>query len=572
MAMTEWRVSGFAEVRELGRGGQGRVVLARHDTRGTPVAIKYLAADADAAAQERLRHEARMLGQVDNPHVAKLYRLVESEQGVAIIMEAVEGVSFKEILQRYGTLEPEAALTVLKGSLVGLAAAHAIGVIHRDYKPANVIVPADGRSKLIDFGIATRDGAASAAGTPSYMAPEQWRGRPASPATDVYAATCVFYEAVTGHKPYSADSTPAMMNQHVNAPIPVDDVPPALRPLIERGMAKDATARPAGAAAFVGELEQVARSTYGPDWESRGVRALAGSAVALAALFPLAAAGLAPTATAGAATAGATGAGASASGAAGSSGFLGTLGTKATVAIAGTAVVGAAAGGYGVYNATKHEPKRRPAAATAAPSKPIKVGKISVSVPLTWTMQPIGDFREIDSNFKTHLRPGDSYFVSTAPGKRCTSGSTDGKVYPGSANVCQGFYVFGPSFVNGKVPDYKNRAYKEGDTFGVLFPEDSGMSCPQYDQYRAVGVANGAKTTVQKLAAVGSHKADFREWLVPCWTRVKSARDPEGFGPTARTSTTYTERLWYLPESKILIVDIWKTPNLDKILEKATWI
>ncbi|MBO2455492.1 serine/threonine protein kinase [Actinomadura barringtoniae] len=569
MAVTEWRVSGFSEVKELGRGGQGRVVLARHNDRGTPVAIKYLTADADAAAQERLRHEARMLGQVDNPYVAKLYRLVETEQGVAIIMEAVEGVSFKEILQRYGTLEPEAALTVLKGSLIGLAAAHAIGVIHRDYKPANVIVPADGRSKLIDFGIATRDGAASAAGTPSYMAPEQWQGQSASPATDVYAATCVFYECVTGHKPFSAPNTPAMMNQHVNVPVPVEEMPEPLRQLVLRGMAKNPAERPAGAAAFVGELEHVARSVYGSDWESRGVRALAGSALALAALFPLAAAGLVPTATA---TAGAAGAGASASGAASSSGLIGTLGTKATVAIAGTAVVGAVAGGYGVYQATKPEPKRRPAAATAAPTKPIKVGKISVSVPLTWTLQPLGDFDEIDSNFKTHKRPGDSYFVSTVPGKRCTKGSTDGKVYPGVAPSCPGFFVFGPGFVNGKVPNYLNQPYKESDTFGVLLNEDSGMSCPQYGQYRAVGVAKGAKATVQKLDPVGSHKANFHEWLVPCWTRVKGPNDPEGFGPTAKTATTYTERLWYLPESKILIVDIWKTPNLEAILQKATWI
>lgn len=130
--MSDWRVSGFTEVMELGRGGQGRVVLATHATAGTPVAIKYLSAAAD---REPLRHEARMLGTVESPHVARLYRLVETEQGVALIMEAVEGVTLKEVLARHGELAPEAALVVLKGSLLGLAAAHAVGVVHRDYKP-----------------------------------------------------------------------------------------------------------------------------------------------------------------------------------------------------------------------------------------------------------------------------------------------------------------------------------------------------------------------------------------------------------------------------------------------------
>ncbi|MFC6886498.1 serine/threonine-protein kinase, partial [Actinomadura yumaensis] len=299
--MTRWRVSGFDEVRELGRGGQGRVVLARHATAGTAVAIKYLPAGAGAEAMERFRYEARMLGQVDDPHVARLYRLVESEHGVAIVMEAVDGVPFKEILARYGTLEPEAALAVLKGSLLGLAAAHAAGVVHRDYKPANVMVPADGRSKLIDFGIATPAGEAAAAGTPLYMAPEQWRGEPAGPAADVYAATCVFFECVTGRRPYPPGDRAALRDGHLGGPVPVDAAPEPLRPLIARGMAKDPGERPASAAAFVGDLESVARGAYGADWEARGVRVLAGAAVALAALLVLAAAGRGAAGAAGAA-------------------------------------------------------------------------------------------------------------------------------------------------------------------------------------------------------------------------------------------------------------------------------
>ncbi|MFC0038115.1 serine/threonine-protein kinase, partial [Actinomadura rayongensis] len=302
--MTDWRIPEFDEVRELGRGAQGRVVLARHAGDGTPVAIKYLTAAATAGDREGFRHEARMLGRVTSPHVTRLYRLVENEQGAALVMEAVDGASLREILARHGALEPEAALTVLKGSLLGLAAAHAVGVVHRDYKPANVMVLADGRSKLIDFGIATPSGAASGSGTPFYMAPEQWNRKPASPATDVYAATCVFYECVTGHRPFEASGA-ALMAQHGTAPVPLADVPEPLRPLVEHGMAKEAARRPPGAAAFVAELEDAARRAYGADWEQRGLRAAAVAAAALAALFPLAAAGLsAPGAAAAAGSAG----------------------------------------------------------------------------------------------------------------------------------------------------------------------------------------------------------------------------------------------------------------------------
>ncbi|RSN43354.1 serine/threonine protein kinase, partial [Actinomadura sp. WAC 06369] len=305
-------MTGFDEVAELGRGAQGRVVLARHTESGAPVAIKYVdtAAGADTA---RLRHEAALLGRVADPHVARLYRLVESPHGAAIVMEAVNGVPLKRVLAEHGSLTPEQALTVLKGSLSGLAAAHAVGVVHRDYKPANVVVRADGLSKLIDFGIAVPAGGGDRSGTPAYMAPEQWRGEPVSPSTDVYAATCVFFECLTGRRPFGGDRA-ALMAGHLTAPPPLDGVPAPVRDLVARGLAKTALERPAGAEAFVRELEDAAAGAYGGDWEERGVRALAGAAAAFAALFPLAAAGL-PAAAGGALAGGAAAGGAGAAGA-----------------------------------------------------------------------------------------------------------------------------------------------------------------------------------------------------------------------------------------------------------------
>ncbi|GAA1795165.1 serine/threonine-protein kinase [Actinomadura chokoriensis] len=407
----QWRVEGYTEVRELGAGAQGRVVLARHDASGTPVAIKYLAVRADEAERERLRHEALMLGRAGSPHVARLFRLVEGPDTAAIVMEAVDGVSLRELLRQHGALGPEAALSVLKGSLLGLAAAHAVGVVHRDYKPANVVVPADGRSRLVDFGIATPAGEeAGGAGTPYYMAPEQWSRHIATPASDVYAATCVFVECVTGHRPY-AGTRAELMRAHLTGEVPIDAVPEALRPLVQRGMAKAPEDRPAGAADFVDDLERTAQAAYGRDWEARGVHALSAGAVALAALFPLAAwllpgaagtasavgavsaagagaagAGAAGAAGAGAAGAGAAGAGASAAGTASAAGKVGTaaaikafFGTGAglTAAAAGTVVV-VGAGALTVTQVTKQDPEPRPsatakAAATVADVRPCVV-------------------------------------------------------------------------------------------------------------------------------------------------------------------------------------------------------
>ncbi|RSN57820.1 hypothetical protein DMH08_23800 [Actinomadura sp. WAC 06369] len=131
-------------------------------------------------------------------------------------MEAVPGRSLRQLLdERDEPLAPETALAVLKGSLLGLAAAHSAGVVHRDYKPANVLVQDDGRSKLIDFGIAVLSGQGGTSGTPAYMAPEQWHGEPATSATDLYAATCVFVECITGERVFRATTIDELRIKHI---------------------------------------------------------------------------------------------------------------------------------------------------------------------------------------------------------------------------------------------------------------------------------------------------------------------------------------------------------------------
>ncbi|GAA0836168.1 protein kinase [Streptosporangium amethystogenes subsp. fukuiense] len=285
-----WRVPGYTEIRELGAGAAGRVVMARHDADGVLVAIKYLSDElrGDVGFVARFRHEARVLNTLNSPHSVRLYDYVETGDGAAIVMELINGVALRALLRSEGPTGPEAALLVLKGSLMGLAAAHSAGVVHRDFKPENVMVEADGKSKLVDFGIALRSGDGDApAGTPPYMAPEQWVGGPAGPSTDVYAATVVFFECLTGTRPFRATNIAALARQHQVMPPPVEEVPPALQGLVERGLAKHAADRPPTASAFLTELEAVAADAYGPDWQERGRRRLAGIVGLLAGMFPL---------------------------------------------------------------------------------------------------------------------------------------------------------------------------------------------------------------------------------------------------------------------------------------------
>jgi eukaryotic-like serine/threonine-protein kinase len=372
-----WRVPGYAEVDVLGTGGFGRVVLAKHEDSGQMAAIKYLHADflADPQIVAGFRHEAWMLSGVRSPHVVRLFDFVETPQGAALVMEAVPGVSLRALLAAENVLAPEAALTILKGSLLGLADAHAVGVVHRDYKPANVLVSREGASKLVDFGLATLDGHNGlTAGSPSYMAPEQWAGRPGLPATDVYSATCVFYQCITGHRPFEADTSEQLRAMHGGAPVPLDVVPEALRPLIARGMAKDPAWRPATAAAFVTELETVARKAYGKNWEKRGWKRLATSAAALTALTPLAlltSAGTAaaPIAAAGAGTGVTAGTGVAAgtgTGVATSTGAGVTATVVGKIAVGVVIVAGLVAGGLVVFRPGGDPPAPPPPQLTVA--------------------------------------------------------------------------------------------------------------------------------------------------------------------------------------------------------------
>ncbi|MFD1547884.1 serine/threonine-protein kinase [Nonomuraea guangzhouensis] len=283
-------VPGYTEVRELGHGATGRVMLALRESDGTPVAIKHLSARLrdDELFVERFRAEAGLIRELDSPHTARLLDYIEGQEDACIVMELVDGVTLRRLLRHAGATGPEAALTVLKGALLGLAEAHRRGVVHRDFKPENVIVSPDGQSKLVDFGVAAHSGEnPPLAGTPSYMAPEQWADAPAGPASDVYAAAVVFFECLTGHRPFTGENYAALAYRHQHAEPPLEEVEEPMRALVGHGLAKDPADRPESAEVFLEELEKVADLAYGTGWEVRGRAGLGLLTVPLTALLPL---------------------------------------------------------------------------------------------------------------------------------------------------------------------------------------------------------------------------------------------------------------------------------------------
>ena len=165
-------------VERLGRGGMGEVYRADDLKLGQAVALKFLPAelDRDSARLMQLHNEVRMARQVSHPNVCRVYDIDEVDRHTFISMEYVDGEELASILRRFGRFSPDRAIELGRQICAGLAAAHERGVIHRDFKPANVMIDGSGKVRIADFGLAGLAGEALRAGTPAYMAPEQIAG------------------------------------------------------------------------------------------------------------------------------------------------------------------------------------------------------------------------------------------------------------------------------------------------------------------------------------------------------------------------------------------------------------
>ncbi|HUP60985.1 MAG TPA: serine/threonine-protein kinase [Thermoanaerobaculia bacterium] len=244
----------------LGRGGMGEVYRADDLRLGQPVALKFLA--RRRAENERLLHDEVRIGrQISHPNVCRLYDIAEVDDRVFITMEYVDGEDLASLLRRVGRLSPDKALSVARDLAGGVAAAHELGVIHRDLKPGNVMIDGRGRARITDFGLAvaeeTREQTTS--GTPAYMAPEQLAGEPSSVRSDLYALGLILYEVFTGRRVFGGASLSEIIRQqreqHFTPPRAiVPDLDPAIERAILRCLENDPNARPASVQELLREL------------------------------------------------------------------------------------------------------------------------------------------------------------------------------------------------------------------------------------------------------------------------------------------------------------------------------
>jgi serine/threonine-protein kinase len=258
----------------IATGGMGEVWKARDRVLSRVVAAKVLRSEytGDPNFLARFRNEARHTAALTHPNIASVYDYGETvdetghNQLAFLVMEFVEGQPLVTILHDEGALPVDWTLHVLSQSADGLSAAHRAGVVHRDIKPGNLMVRPDGVVKLTDFGIAqARDAApltrtGMVVGTAQYLSPEQAQGMEVTAASDVYSLGVVGYECLAGVRPFDGASQVAIALAHINRPPPPlpAHVPPAVRLLIERALAKDPADRFADGGAFAEAIRRVA--------------------------------------------------------------------------------------------------------------------------------------------------------------------------------------------------------------------------------------------------------------------------------------------------------------------------
>jgi eukaryotic-like serine/threonine-protein kinase len=258
-------------VRKLGTGGMANVYLAEDEVLGRRVAIKILndRHAGDDQFIERFRREAKNAAGLSHPNIVSIYDRGEAEGTYYIAMEYLEGRSLKELIVSRGPAPISIAIDYARQILAAIRFAHRNGIVHRDIKPHNVLVDAEGRLKVTDFGIA-RAGASqmteagSIIGTAQYLSPEQAKGAPVDQTSDLYSVGVVLYELLTGVVPFTGDTPVEIAMKHLSkVPEPPSakraDVPRALDMVVMRALGKDPSDRYQSAEEFDADLARVAR-------------------------------------------------------------------------------------------------------------------------------------------------------------------------------------------------------------------------------------------------------------------------------------------------------------------------
>jgi Protein kinase domain len=259
-------VGGYRIVEPIGEGGTSVVYRAEHIRLGRSAALKLLTpALGESDFRERFLRESRLAASLDHPSIVPVYDAGEAGDVLYIAMQHIAGSDLKALLVEVGRLPLRRALRIVSQVASALDAAHGRGLVHRDVKPANILVDPGDRAFLSDFGVVkelasggrTRTG--GFVGTIDYCAPEQIEGREVDARADVYALACVFYECVVGTSPFRRSSDVATLNAHLHTPPPrlskaAPDLPPALEPVLAKALAKSPLDRYASCGELVAAL------------------------------------------------------------------------------------------------------------------------------------------------------------------------------------------------------------------------------------------------------------------------------------------------------------------------------
>jgi serine/threonine-protein kinase len=261
------KIGKYKIVSKIGQGATSHVYKGKDESLGRFVAVKTIAAEVskDETLRKRFRREAESAALLNHPNIITVYDFGEEQDKLYIAMELLEGVDLKQALAegRLATLDQK--LDVMYQICEGLAFAHSHGIFHRDLKPANLHVLGNGKLKIMDFGLARLSGSdmtrtGLVMGTPHYMSPEQVRGEHVDARSDVFAMGCVFYEILTGKKPFDAESLHSVLYKVMQAEPPspaeaVPGLPNVIVQIVEKALAKKPTERFQDASEFRAVLE-----------------------------------------------------------------------------------------------------------------------------------------------------------------------------------------------------------------------------------------------------------------------------------------------------------------------------